>query len=417
MKSLSFWIVLFAVVGVGGYFAYEPIQNYLKERNRLQWKTAKVQRGTIIFSINSTGTVKPVLSVAIGSFVSGPIADLNVDFNDSVKQGQILAKIDPRLFQSNVARDEAVLASRKAELERVETQLQLAILNKGRGEALRRERMDTLSQAEMDTLTFEVKSLEAQVKLARASILQAQATLENSAANLEYTNIKSPVDGTIIDRKVEPGQTIAAQFQTPELFTVAPDLRKKIHIFASVDESDIGWIQRAKDEKRPVTFTVDAHPNELFHGTIEQIRVSSTTVQNVVTYPVVIAAPNPELRLLPGMTASISFEIDRRETTLKIPSAALRFFPTPEQVRKEDRHLVDGTGNPFAGVAENKLLSADEQVQAQRLRNRRHVWRAQGNLLEAIEIETGLDENRFAELVEGMLEEGDELVTGIQPKL
>jgi HlyD family secretion protein len=221
----------------------------------------------------------------------------------------------------------------------------------------------------------------------------------------------------VIDRKIEPGQTLAAQFQTPELFVIAPDLRKKIHVFASVDETDIGWIQKAKEEKRPVTFTVDAHPGELFLGEVEQIRVSSSSVQNVVTYPVIIAASNPELKLLPGMTASISFLIESRESVLKIPTAALRFFPAADQVRIEDRGLVDGTGMAQNADASNeKMFSAAEQVAASQKQSRRHVWVARGGLLKAIEVFTGIDESRFTELVRGELQEGDELVVGIQPK-
>ena len=179
-----------------------------------------------------------------------------------------------------------------------------------RGQKLYTKSVGFLSDSEMDALVFEVKSLEAQLKVAHAMIQQAEASLENSRANLNYCEITAPVDGVIIDRKIDPGQTLAASFQTPELFIVAPDLRDKVHVFASVDEADIGLVQKAQAESRPVTFTVDAHPDELFSGEIEQIRVSSVANQNVVTYPVVIVTSNPDLKLLPGMTASISFEVD-----------------------------------------------------------------------------------------------------------
>jgi len=417
MKTLAIWVIVLLVIAGSFAASYQPVSNYLRERNRPQWRMAKVEKGRMVFTVNSTGTVKPVLSVAIGSFVSGPIIELNVDFNDSVKTGDVLAKIDPRLFSANVARDKAILSSRQAELERVEAQLELSRINEKRGRKLRDDKQNFLSEAEMDTLAFEVKSLEAQLKLAKAAIEQADATLDNSIANLEYTEIKSPVDGTIIDRKIEPGQTLAAQFQTPELFVIAPDLRKKIHVFASVDETDIGWIQKAKEEKRPVTFTVDAHPDELFHGEVEQIRVSSTSVQNVVTYPVIIAASNPELKLLPGMTTSISFEIESRESTLKIPTAALRFFPNIDQVRIEDRPLVDGSGAEQSSQrSDDTIFSAAEQVDAKQKQNRRHVWVDRGGQLHAVEVVTGIDESRFTELVSGQLNEGDQLVVGLKPK-
>ncbi|MCY2975474.1 MAG: efflux RND transporter periplasmic adaptor subunit [Planctomycetota bacterium] len=417
MKSILLWGLILLGIGIGGWFAYPAVSTYLQDRNRPLWKTAKVEKGPMVFSVNSTGTVKPVLSVAIGSFVSGPIIELNVDFNDSVKAGEVLAKVDPRLFAANVARDRAILASRQAELDRVEAQLELSKINEKRGRQLREDKKNFMSEAEMDTLAFEVKSLDAQRRLAMAAIEQSAATLDNSIATLEYCEIKSPVDGMIIDRKIEPGQTLAAQFQTPELFVIAPDLREKIHVFASVDETDIGWIQKAKEERRPVTFTVDAHPGELFQGEVEQIRVSSASVQNVVTYPVIIAASNPELKLLPGMTASISFEIDSRVSVLKIPTAALRFFPEVEQVRVEDRGLVDGSGFSESSDASNeRMYSATEQVEANQKQSRRHVWVSRGRLLEAVEVFTGIDESRFTELVRGDLQEGDALVVGIQPK-
>src|SRR5262249_52037125 len=148
-----------------------------------------------------------------------------------------------------------------------------------------------------------------------------------SQAQLRYTNIKAPVDGIIINRKIDPGQTLAAQFQAPELFVVAPDMRTKMYVHASVDEADIGLIHEAQRKDLPVTFTVDAYPDDLFEGMIEEIRLSSTTTQNVVTYPVIVAAPNPDLKLLPGMTASISFEVNRRADIIKIPNSALRYFP------------------------------------------------------------------------------------------
>ena len=204
----------------------------------------------------------------------------------------------------------------------------------------------------------------------------------------------------VIDRKIDPGQTLAAQFQTPELFVVAPDLRKTVHVFASVDEADIGLIQKADAEDRPVTFTVDAHPGETFGGTIEQIRVSSTEESNVVTYPVVIAAENPELKLLPGMTANITFEVDSIDGALRIPNAALRFFPEDAALVVEaDRSLVDG--------------SAWEDADGDKVdRDRRHVWRVDGERLRAVEVRVGMSDNRWTEVVKGDLEDGAALVVG-----
>ena len=394
--------VLFALAAVAsiGAAAYSPTRDYLRERNRVRWETSAVARGDLVRRVQSSGKIEPVQKVTVGSFVSGPIEELNVDFNDPVEKDQVLARIDPRLFEAAVRRDRATLESRRAERDRVTALLQRALKDYARGKELRRSGAGNVSEQELDQLRFEVKSLEAQRKLARASIAEAEAAMETSLANLGYCEIRSPVDGVVIDRKIDPGQTLAAQFQTPELFVVAPDLRKTVHVFASVDEADIGLIQKADAEDRPVTFTVDAHPGETFGGTIEQIRVSSTEESNVVTYPVVIAAENPELKLLPGMTANITFEVDSIDGALRIPNAALRFFPEDAAlVIEADRSLVDG--------------SAWEDADGDKVdRDRRHVWRVDGERLQAVEVRVGMSDNRWTEVVKGDLEDGAALVVG-----
>jgi len=419
MKFIFKVVIAVGLIGAAGAAGYQPAMDYWQERNKVQWETAEIESGDITRFVNSTGTIQPVLSVSIGSFVSGPIVDLNVDFNDEVEQGDILARVDPRLFKANVDRDEATLATREADLERVEANLRQSLNNYMRGKKLRSANEDFMSDREMDALVFEVKSLQAQRKLAKASIQQAMASLETSRANLNYCDVVAPVDGVVIDRKINPGQTLAAQFQTPELFVIAPDLREKVHVFASVDEADIGLIQTAKAANRPVTFTVDAHPEEVFEGEIEQIRVSSTATQNVVTYPVVIAASNADLKLLPGMTASISFEVDSTEDVPKIPNAALRFFPDGVKlVRESDRHLIDGStwksgsSKSDAEKDEDANQTASEKAESQKKKDQRHVWVLEGDLLKAIAITTGLSENRFTEMAKGELEVGDALVTG-----
>jgi HlyD family secretion protein len=285
----------------------------LGEKNTPKWRTAEVAEGSIVSVVNSTGTIKPVLQVSIGSFVSGPIiepkdADGNpildrngqpwriADFNQEVKKGDLLAKIDPRIYQANHDRDRAILATREADVKRVEALLQQAKNDEVRAYALRR-RLDLHRPGGADSASPACRR--AQLDLQAASVQQAQAQLDLSKANLDYTAILAPVDGIVINRKIDPGQTLAAQFQTPELFVLAPEMRKKMHVHASVDEADIGLIHEAKQKTLPVTFTVDAYPDDLFSGTIEEIRLSSTTAQNVVTYPVIVAAPNPDLKLLP----------------------------------------------------------------------------------------------------------------------
>ncbi len=417
MKTFFKLLLIAGLIGAAGMAGYQPAKDYLRERNRVTWDTAEIESGDITRYVNSTGTVQPVLSVSVGSFVSGPIVELNVDFNDEVKKGDVLARVDPRLFKAGVDRDNAMLSTREADLERVEAQLQQSLNNYLRGKRLRGTNKDFMSDREMDALVFEVKSLQAQRRLAKASILQARASLETSEANLKYCEVTSPVDGIVINRLINPGQTLAAQFQTPELFVVAPDLRQKVHVFASVDEADIGLIQAAQKTHKPVAFTVDAHPDEVFDGEIEQIRVSSVSTQNVVTYPVVIAASNPELKLLPGMTASISFEVDSTQDVPKIPNAALRFFPDDVRlVREADRQLIDGSTwrSKKSDAAQEEMANqtATESAEAQQKKNQRHVWIVEGEMLRAVEVTTGLMENKFTEMVAGDLKVGNPLVVG-----
>ena len=424
MRTLLKLLIVLAILGGLGYAAYGPVQAYMAERNKVTWRTAQVEQGSIIAVVNSTGTLKPKLQVSIGSFVSGPIKELHVEFNQEVIKDQLLAQIDPRIYAANVARDKASLANRVADVFRVQAQLQQAINDEKRAVALRAEDKTFMAQAEMDKFMFTRIGLEAQLAVAKTSIDQAQATLDNSQLNLDYTDIRSPVNGIVIDRKIEPGQTLAASFQTPELFIIAPDMREEMHVHASVDEADIGQIHAAQKKKYPVTFTVDAY-DELFVGKINEIRLSSTTLQNVVTYPVIVGAPNPELKLLPGMTASLSFQVDDRANVIKLPNAALRFYPDAKYVRTEDLPILQGlaasqpteaepSGETDTGTVASQ--SARERAEARKKRSQRHVWVAEGQKLRAVPVTVGLSDGRFTEVVAGDLKPGQELVTGIQPK-
>lgn len=421
MRTFIKLFIGIVILGGIGAAAYRPLATYWAQRNKPKWRTVEVVEGSLISVVNSTGTVKPKLQVSIGSFVSGPILELYCEFNQEVKKNDLLAKIDPRIYQANVSRDQASLANREADVYRVKAQQQQAINDEKRAISLRTQDPTFIAQAEMDKFKFTRLGLDAQLKVALTAVDQAKATLDNSIANLGYTEIRSPVDGIVINRKIDPGQTLAAQFQTPELFIVAPDMREEMHIHANVDEADIGLIQEAQTKKYPVTFTVDAYRERLFEGKIHEIRLSFTTTQNVVTYPVLVSAPNPDLKLLPGMTASISFQVDRRDKIVKIPNSALRFYPTLAQVRPEDKAILEGgndakTGQQDEVTQTESSLSAMERAQLRKDRNRRHVWVADGDfLLRAIEVTTGLSDSQFTELLSGELSVGDVLVTGVQP--
>lgn len=412
MWRLFRWLLTLAVLGgLGGAIAI-PAANWLKERSRPRYLTAKVSRGRIESVVNSTGTIKPVRSVQVGAFVSGPLEKVYVDFNTKVTKDQLMARIDPRLLKAAMERDKAALETQEAELERVEALLKQAENNEKRARNLQKINRDYLSDQEMDQFIFNRKSLAAQKRLAEATIKQARATLENSTANLGYTEIRSPVDGVVIERKVDDGQTVAASFQTPELFIVAPDLDKEIYVYASVDEADVGQIKEAKEKNKPVEFTVDAYPR-LFTGSIHQVRMSSTTTQNVVTYPVVIVTENPELKLMPGMTANISFQIESRDDVLRVPAAALRFVPTvAARVRPEDRYRLDAVPrSPQEGATKQ---SAKQKTEAAKSRSKRTVWvRDSNDLLRAVDVTLGLIDNQYAELIAGDLGEGDEVITAL----
>ena len=420
MKFLLKLAIVLAVLAGIGYSAYRPIAAYLKARNKVHFRTAEVEEGEIISVVNSTGDVQPVLRVDVGSFVSGPIIDLYVDFNSEVKKGDMMAKVDPRLYKSAVAREKASLATREAEITRVEALLRQARNEEQRANQLRDKHPDFISDTELDQIVANKESLEAQLAVAHASVDQAKASLENAETNLAYTDITSPVDGLVIDRKIDPGQTLAAQFQTPQLFVVAPNMREKMYVYASVDEADIGLIREAQERDAAVEFTVDAYPDDLFKGKIAQVRLNPTSTQNVVTYPVVVEAPNPDLKLLPGMTANISFQVERREEIVKVPNAALRFFPKREHVRPEDHKLLEGGGmeDDETEEKEDELenRSAAEKAEAKRKRNKRHVWVVDGELLKAIEIVTGIGDSQFTELISGEVKKGMKLVTGTTKK-
>src|SRR5262245_14509398 len=345
MKSFLRLAMALLIVVVGGAAAYHYGAEYWKERTRPQIRVAKVTRGRLVAVVNATGKVQPVRTITVGSFVSGPI-DTSVplaNFNQEVTKGDVLCKIDPRTYQANLDRDRAMLESRVAELNRAQALLSHAERDLDRAGSLSKKNKDYIAETEIDKFHFTVLKCRAEVALAEASVKVAESSLKYSEAQLEYCEIRAPESGVIINRKIEPGQTLAAQFQTPELFVIAPGMRERVDILAAVDEADIGLIRRAQPSSVPVKFTVDSYSDELFEGRVAEARMNSTTTQNVVTYPVIIAAANPDLKLLPGMTASLSFEVDERADTIRIPNAALRFFPAARQVRLADRHLVDGT--------------------------------------------------------------------------
>ncbi len=286
-------------------------------------RSVEVTRGDIVESVAATGALEAVTTVQIGSQVSGIIQALDADFNSIVRDGDVIARLDPSLFETQIEQARANLLRAEADVERLRVAVDDARTQHQRSVELAAQEL--ISQTELETAEVNVRSATAQLRSADAQVTQARASLNQNEVNLEHTVIRAPIDGIVISRLVDVGQTVAASLQAPELFVIAADLTE-MRVIANVDESDVG---RIRPEQR-VSFVVDAYPDETFAGTVSQIRLEPIVQQNVVTYATVIDAPNPDLKLKPGMTATATIEIARRDDVVRVPNAALRFRPTPD---------------------------------------------------------------------------------------
>jgi len=418
MKRVLAWLMVAAAIagaGAAGYFYFCKPKSAAADL----YRTMMVRYGDIQYSVISTGTVQPVQSVQVGAFVSGPIRKVLVDYNDKIKEGQLLAEIDPLMLKASCDQAEASLASASANLMQTKAKLKQAEQDWKRAKALQKQKAIADSDYDLAKAAYEIAG--ANVAVAEATIKQCQGALNMAKVNLGYAKILSPVDGMVTDRKVDPGQTVASQFQTPVLFVVAPDIEKRIFVLASVDEADIGMIRDAQLRGAPVTFAVDAYPKDTFQGKIFQIRLVPTTLLNVVTYTVVVEAPNHDLKLLPGMTANLTFQIEKHKGVLKIPSATLRFFPKPNQVRPCDRAILEGKDSDGRAKQDSNPSDAEDAAEAdddpttpQHGPKSRYVWILDGELLAAVKVVTGLADKRYTELVSGDLRAGQMLVTGVR---
>jgi HlyD family secretion protein len=360
-------IIVLAVCAIGGWWAWD---NYGPKKSEEKFRTAKVEKGPITATVSATGTLNPVVSVSVGSQVSGQIKELFVDFNSEVKKGQLIARIDPEIYEYRVRQSQADLdasragvstaqaniAAQRAEVARSEVTLADAKRDFERKTALVEKNFIAASEKDKAEATFKAAQAtlasakaqqgvsESQAKNAQAVVAQRDAQLAQAKVDLERTAIRSPVDGVVVKRSIEPGQTVAASLQAPELFVIAQNLAD-MQVEASIDESDVGRIRVGQT----ATFTVDSFAGRSFSGAIKQVRKAAQTVQNVVTYTVVITAANPELNLLPGMTANVRITTDKRDSVLKVANSALRFRP-PGAV--EDNPTTASAQNaPTAGVS------------------------------------------------------------------
>jgi HlyD family secretion protein len=318
MKKLILFVVVVALIG-GGYYWYQ-VRN---ARPEPQVMTQPLSRGDVVDSVGATGTLEAVKTVNVGTQVSGVVQELYADFNSIVKQGQVIARLDPQLIQTQIEQQSANVQRAQADLDRLKVARADAQQKLDRARQMSAKQL--IPQTELETAEVNLKSADAQIKSSEASLIQAQAQLNNQKVNLGYTTITAPIDGIVIQRSVDQGQTVAASMNAPTLYIIAADLTK-MQVIANIDEADVGRMR----PKQHVTFRVDAFPTDTFTGEVTQVRLQPTTVQNVVTYSTVISVPNPELKLKPGMTANVSIEINRKNNVLRIPNAATRFRPTAE---------------------------------------------------------------------------------------
>lgn len=348
---------------------------FVGKKKSIKYQTAIVEKGTVMEKVEATGTIKPVQTVEIGAQVSGMIKEVYVDYNSHVKRGQLLAQIDTSLFQAQVDQAQATLAVKQANYKKYRNQTAYKKATYVRYQKLYNQgyvSKDSLESAKTD---YNVNL--AETASTRADIQQASATLRNNLANLRYCRIVSPVDGVVISKNVEVGQTVASSFQTPTLFEVAQDLTK-MRIEASVSEADIGKVKQGQD----VDYTLDGYPDKVFKGVVSQVRLASTTTNNVVTYTVVVDVNNPDGILIPGMTANIEIITNKKENILTVPHAALKFVPKNHKEKYE----------------------------------KQGVWVLRKGKPIRISIETGISDDFVTEVSSSELQEGDVVILKIEGK-
>ncbi|HEY2386960.1 MAG TPA: efflux RND transporter periplasmic adaptor subunit [Candidatus Binatia bacterium] len=369
-----------------------------------QYVTAAATRGPLQRAVVTTGAVNPVVTVQVGTYVSGVIQSLTCDYNTPVKAGQLCAKIDPRPYQVVVDQDAASLASAQAQLNKDRAALVYAQVNFDRDSRLRKQGI--VSQDAVDNDKSVLDQAAAQIHLDEATVEERRATLSASKVNLDYTNIISPVDGVVVSRSVDVGQTVAASFQTPTLFLIAKDLTK-MQVDTNVSESDVGAI---KDGQK-ATFTVESYPTKTFEGQVTQVRQAPITVQNVVTYDVVVSVDNPDLLLFPGMTANTRVITEERADVVRVPAQALKFTPhaarggeAGNDARSADAAASDGGADGATPAAHGSPGGGAKRQHATR------VWVLRDGQPTPVKVTAGLSDGSLVEIASGDLHEGDRVI-------
>jgi HlyD family secretion protein len=368
-------LVVAATISLGAYYAR-------RTDGTPTLTTEAATRGSIVSVISATGTLQAVTTVQVGTQVSGIVESLPADFNQLVKQGDVLATLDQSLYASALEQARASLVSAEAEAERLRVAQAASTTALARARELSARQL--LPAADLETADAALRTAAAQVVGADAKIKQARSAVSTAEVNLAKTVITSPIDGVVIARNVDVGQTVAASLSTPVLFIIAADL-SKMQVNANIDESDLGQVKA----EQPVTFRVDAYPSETFRGTVSQVRLDPTTVSNVVTYAAMIDAPNPGLKLKPGMTANLTIEVARRDDVLRVPSAALRFKPDAEVLA---RFGVNGT--PATPASKSAT-----------------VWMSTGPSISPVSVKAGASDGSQTEVIGAPFAEGALVVT------
>jgi len=439
MKAARAWIIGAVALAAAGAGGYAWTRN--AKPSPPKFETVKVDQGRIVARVTATGTLSALVTVQVGSQVSGRIQQLFADFNSQVKKGQVIAKIDPELFKAAVEQGRANFTAAKGNLEKSQAQAVEAERQYERAKALAERQL--IATADRDTAESTAAAARAQVSASQGAVAQASASLHQAEVNLEYSTIKSPIDGVVISRSVDVGQTVAASLQAPTLFTIAEDLGK-MQVDTSVAEADVGKLRA----EMPATFLVDAYPQERFRGRVRQIRNAPQTVQNVVTYDAVIDVDNPELKLKPGMTANVTFIYAEKNDVVRVPNSALRFrapadltkkaepatsapnaaspepgaaasaerqgsSDRPRQVRGEGRGGEGRSGGgDWRGGGEGRGSGGGSRFGAREESDQRTVWvlPALGDP-KPVRIRTGISDGTLTEVVDGDLHAGDALIT------
>ncbi|MFZ6735294.1 efflux RND transporter periplasmic adaptor subunit [Undibacterium sp. Ji42W] len=394
--------VAIAVLLAGGAAAmYYQKENSKAKEEEPKYKTAAADKGNITQTVTASGTLNPVALINVGSQVSGTVVELKADFNDRVKQGQVLLKLDPTIFNAQIKQSEASLASAEASKRLAQATLE-------RNQKLVSQ--NYISGTAMDQAKREVEVADANIKLARAQLDRVNADLNNSV-------IRSPIDGVIIKRTIDMGQTVAASFQTPNLFQIARDLTK-MQIDTSVSEADVGLLK----DGLPARFVVDAYPDREFEAKLRQFRLAANVQQNVVTYNVVLDVDNKDELLKPGMTAQVRLVVGSRENVVRIPTAALRYKPSEEEQAKEAKALKDkeknSSGSATASAAASANLPAPDVDDDVAFRTKKDLTRTfklykldDKNQAKTVDVKIGLSNFKYTEVISGDLKPGDKVIT------